>query len=232
MLAEFGTTVQIERWLLPLLDVEIRSTFCMTEPDVASSDATNIATRIERDGDEYVINGRKWWSSGAMDPRCKLFIVMSKTNPSLSGTSAVHDLRPAEHARRHDQTEHASLRIHRLDARRSAEIEFSVSGSSHELSGRGDGFAIARPSWVWTDPSLRKPDRLGRAGARAMCRRSMSRVAWGKPIADRASCRTGSPSQGGIEQARLLVLKTMADGHRRQQGCAHRNQAIEIAVRG
>src|SRR6266487_2769089 len=81
VLAEFGSAEQIERWLLPLLDGEIRSAFCMTEPDVASSDATNIATRIERDGDEYVINGRKWWSSGAMDPRCKLFIVMGKTNP-------------------------------------------------------------------------------------------------------------------------------------------------------
>ena len=81
VLAEFGTAEQQERWLEPLLDGEIRSAFCMTEPDVASSDATNIATRIERDGDEYVINGRKWWSSGAMNPRCEIFIVMGKTDP-------------------------------------------------------------------------------------------------------------------------------------------------------
>src|SRR5258708_3538568 len=81
VLAEFGSAEQVERWLHPLLEGQIRSAFCMTEPDVASSDATNISTRIVRDGDEYVINGRKWWSSGAMDPRCKILIVMGKTNP-------------------------------------------------------------------------------------------------------------------------------------------------------
>src|ERR1039457_1316453 len=79
LLAEFGTEQQRDRWLRPLLDGEIRSAFCMTEPDVASSDASNIATRIERDGDEYVINGRKWWSSGAMNPGCEILIVMGKT---------------------------------------------------------------------------------------------------------------------------------------------------------
>src|SRR6266481_2227705 len=82
VLAEFGSAEQVERWLLPLLEGEIRSTFCMTEPDVASSDATNIATRIERDGDEYVINGRKWWITGALNPQAEIFIVMGKTNPS------------------------------------------------------------------------------------------------------------------------------------------------------
>src|SRR5579875_2739699 len=79
LLAEFGSPQQQRDWLLPLLDGEIRSAFCMTEPDVASSDATNIATSIERDGDSYVINGRKWWSSGAMDDRCQVLIVMGKT---------------------------------------------------------------------------------------------------------------------------------------------------------
>src|SRR6266851_7344693 len=81
LLADFGSEQQQARWLRPLLDGEIRSAFCMTEPDVASSDATNIATRIERDGDSYVINGRKWWSSGAMDPRCQILIVMGKSAP-------------------------------------------------------------------------------------------------------------------------------------------------------
>ncbi|MEP7026139.1 MAG: acyl-CoA dehydrogenase family protein, partial [Actinomycetota bacterium] len=81
LLAEFGNEQQQERWLEPLLDGKIRSAFCMTEPDVASSDATNISTRIERDGDECVINGRKWWSSGAMNPNCQILIVMGKSNP-------------------------------------------------------------------------------------------------------------------------------------------------------
>jgi len=82
VLAAFGTPEQQRQWLEPLLAGEIRSAFCMTEPDVASSDANNIATRIERDGDEYVINGRKWWSSGAMRDRCKIFILMGKTDPT------------------------------------------------------------------------------------------------------------------------------------------------------
>ncbi|HYJ75536.1 MAG TPA: acyl-CoA dehydrogenase family protein, partial [Kineosporiaceae bacterium] len=82
VLAMFGTAEQKERWLAPLLEGQIRSAFCMTEPDVASSDATNIEARIERDGDEYVVTGRKWWSSGAMNPNCRIFIVMGKTDPS------------------------------------------------------------------------------------------------------------------------------------------------------
>jgi len=81
VLAEFGSPEQQARWLKPLLDGLIRSAFCMTEPDVASSDASNIATRIQRDGDSYVINGTKWWSSGAMDPACEILIVMGKTDP-------------------------------------------------------------------------------------------------------------------------------------------------------
>src|SRR5438034_3644405 len=81
VLAEFGSPEQQARWLKPLLEGAIRSAFCMTEPDVASSDASNIATRIQRDGDSYVINGTKWWSSGAMDPACEILIVMGKTDP-------------------------------------------------------------------------------------------------------------------------------------------------------
>src|SRR5215467_2384593 len=82
ILAEFGTPEQQDRWLRPLLEGEIRSCFCMTEPDVASSDATNIRSRIDRQGEEYVLNGRKWWISGAGDPRCRLCIFMGKTDPA------------------------------------------------------------------------------------------------------------------------------------------------------
>src|SRR5690606_15996972 len=84
LLTQFGTDEQKEQWLVPLLEGEIRSAFAMTEPAVASSDATNIECRIERDGDDYVINGRKWWISGAADERCKIFILMGKTDPSAS----------------------------------------------------------------------------------------------------------------------------------------------------
>ena len=120
VLAEFGTPEQVERWLQPLLDGEIRSAFCMTEPEVASSDATNIATRIERDGDEYVINGRKWWSSGAMDPRCKIFIVMGKTDPAADrhrqqSMILVPPGHPGHHA---SGASMQRVRLHRRDPRR------------------------------------------------------------------------------------------------------------------
>ena len=101
VLAEFGTAEQQEQWLQPLLDGEIRSAFCMTEPAVASSDATNISTSITRDGDVYVINGRKWWSIGAMDPRCKILIVMGKSDPQADRHRQQSQiLVPEGHARR------------------------------------------------------------------------------------------------------------------------------------
>ena len=105
VLAEFGTAEQQERWLTPLLDGTIRSAFCMTEPEVASSDATNIATRIRRDGDEYVVNGRKWWSTGAMDPRAEIFIVMgvqpTPTTIRAAARAAVDGAGAARHPRGH-----------------------------------------------------------------------------------------------------------------------------------
>ena len=116
---EFGTAEQQERWLEPLLDGEIRSAFAMTEPEVASSDATNIATRIARDGDEYVINGRKWWISGAMNPDCEIFIVMGKTDPDAdrhrqqSMILVPRDTPGVDRSARHD-----GVRLRRRRARR------------------------------------------------------------------------------------------------------------------
>ena len=236
VLAEFGTTEQIERWLLPLLDGEIRSTFCMTEPDVASSDATNIATRIERDGDEYVINGRKWWSSGAMDPRCKLFIVMGKTEPN---------------AERHRQqsmicvppdtpgvTIKRSMRVFGFtDSTHGGhgEIEFSDVRVpvANLIAGEGDGFMIAQarlgPGRI--HHCMRQIGSAERA-LEAMCRRSLSRVAWGKPIADQGVVQDWiAESRVRIEQARLLVLKTAWLMDTVGNKGAHTEiQAIKIAV--
>jgi acyl-CoA dehydrogenase len=213
LLAEFGSQEQIERWLLPLLEGEIRSTFCMTEPDVASSDATNIATQVVRDGDEYVINGRKWWSSGAMDPRCKLLIVMGKTNPN---------------AERHRQQSmicvpkdsqgvniKRSMRVFGFtDSTHGghAEIEFKDVRvpSANLIAGEGEGFAIAQarlgPGRIHHCMRL-----IGMAerALEALCRRTTSRVAFGKPIADQGVVQDWiAESRVRIEQARLLVLKT------------------------
>jgi len=236
VLAEFGTPEQIERWLLPLLDGEIRSTFCMTEPDVASSDATNIATRIERDGDEYVINGRKWWSSGAMDPRCKLFIVMGKTDPA---------------AERHRQqsmicvppdspgvTIKRSMRVFGFtDSTHGGhgEIEFSNVRvpAANLIAGEGDGFAIAQarlgPGRI--HHCMRQIGSAERA-LEAMCRRATSRIAWGKPIADQGVVQDWiAESRVRIEQARLLVLKTAWLMDTVGNKGAHTEiQAIKIAV--
>jgi acyl-CoA dehydrogenase len=147
VLAEFGTREQQDRWLRPLLDGEIRSAFCMTEPDVASSDATNISTSITRDGDVYVINGRKWWSSGAMDPNCAIFIVMGKSSPN------------AERHRQQSQIlvprDTPGITIKRgmhvfgyTDGTHGghAEIEFSDVRvpAANIIAGEGEGFAIAQ----------------------------------------------------------------------------------------
>jgi acyl-CoA dehydrogenase len=213
LLAEFGSAEQIERWLLPLLNGEIRSAFCMTEPDVASSDATNIQTAIVRDGDEYVINGRKWWSSGAMDPRCKLFIVMGKTNPGgdphrQQSMICVSPDTPGITLRR-------SMRVFGFtDSTHGghAEIEFGdVRVPVRNLiAGEGDGFAIAQarlgPGRIHHCMRL-----IGSAerALDAMCRRASGRVAWGKPLAEQGVVQDWiAESRVRIEQARLLVLKT------------------------
>ena len=213
LLAEFGTEQQREQWLRPLLDGEIRSAFCMTEPEVASSDATNLATRIERHGDKYVINGRKWWSSGAMDPACQILIVMGKTEPG---------------AERHRQqsmilvprntpgvTVKRGLSLFGFDDAAHgghAEVEFTgvTVPADSLIGGDGDGFAIAQAR---LGPGrIHHCMRLIGAAERAlqlMCRRVTGRTAFGRPLADQGVIQDWiAESRVRIESARLLVLKT------------------------
>ncbi len=213
VLAEFGTKAQQDRWLRPLLDGEIRSAFCMTEPDVASSDATNISTSIVRDGDVYVINGRKWWSSGAMDPRCQILIVMGKSNPDADrhrqqsqilvprDTPGV-DIKRGMHVFGYTDGTHGGH----------AEVVFSDVRVPVEnvISGEGEGFAIAQarlgPGRI--HHCMRQIGAAERA-VELMCRRVTSRVAWGKPLAEQGVIQDWiAESRVRIEAARLLVLKT------------------------
>ena len=163
VLAEFGTKEQQDRWLRPLLDGEIRSAFCMTEPDVASSDATNISTSIVRDGDVYVINGRKWWSSGAMDPRCQILIVMGKSNPDADRHRQQSQiLVPERHAGRRHQARHARLRLHRRHPRRARR------GRVHRRPGARR--RTSSPARARVSPSPRPGS--GPAGSTTACARS------------------------------------------------------------
>ncbi len=213
LLAEFGSPQQQARWLRPLLDGEIRSAFCMTEPDVASSDATNIATRIERDGSEYVINGRKWWSSGAMDPACQLLIVMGKTAPDAErhrqqSMIAVPRDTPGVGINRgmtlfgYDDATHGGH----------AEVTFTdVRVPAGSLIGEeGGGFAIAQarlgPGRIHHCMRL-----IGMAerALELLCRRVSDRTAWGRPLAEQGVIQDWiAEARVRIETSRLLVLKT------------------------
>jgi len=206
----FGTPEQKSRWLAPLLEGEIRSAFAMTEPDVASSDATNIATSIVRDGDEYVINGRKWWISGAADPRCTIMIVMGKTNPDESvhrqqsmilvpmDTPGVENVRALPVFGYQDQHGHNELRFH--DVRVPA---------SNLIANEGDGFMIAQarlgPGRI--HHCMRSIGVAERA-LDLMIGRATSRIAFGKPLAEQGVVQQQiAESRMEIEQVRLLVLK-------------------------
>jgi acyl-CoA dehydrogenase len=211
VLVRYGTSEQQRQWLAPLLDGAIRSCFAMTEPDVASSDATNISTRIERRGDEYIVNGRKWWSSGAGDPRCKIAIVMGKSNSD---------------APRHEQQ---SMILVPLDTpgvtivrtlpvfgyddapHGHAEITFEdvCVPASNILWGEGKGFAIAQgrlgPGRI--HHCMRCIGVVERA-LELMVGRVRERVAFGRPLADQGVVRAWiADSRIEIDQARLLTLK-------------------------
>jgi acyl-CoA dehydrogenase len=153
-LVRYATEEQQERWLKPLLAGEIRSSFAMTEPAVASSDATNIEARIERDGDDYVINGRKWWTSGAMDPRCKIFIVMGKTDPDAPrheqqsmilvprDTPGVTVVRPLT-VFGYDDAPHGHAEVEFKDVRVPAENILLGEGRGFEIAQGGSGRAAS-----------------------------------------------------------------------------------------
>jgi acyl-CoA dehydrogenase len=248
VLAMFGTPEQQERWLKPLLAGEIRSAFCMTEPDVASSDATNIATSIVREGDEYVIDGRKWFASGAMNPNCEIFIVMGRTSQDAGEGSPEP---PGVRSDRHRQQsmilvprDTPGVQVKRgmtvfgyTDSSHGGHAEVVFGGvrvpAANVIAGEGEGFAIAQAR---LGPGrIHHCMRLIGMAERAldlMCQRALQRVAFGKPVAAQgvvgewiaeARCR--------IEQARLLVLKTawLMDtvGNR---GAHTEIQAIKIVV--
>jgi acyl-CoA dehydrogenase len=236
VLAMFGSPEQQERWLRPLLDGQIRSAFCMTEPEVASSDATNIATRIERDGDEYVLNGRKWWSSGAMNPRCEIFIVMGKTDLSADRHRQQSQIlvprdTPGVEIKR-------SMRVFGFDDAwhgGHAEVVFTDVRvpAGNIIAGEGEGFAIAQAR---LGPGrIHHCMRLIGMAERAldlMCRRAQERVAFGKPLAAQGVVGEWiAESRVRIEQARLLVLKTAWLMDTVGNKGAHTEiQAIKIAV--
>lgn len=214
VLTEFGTPEQQERWLRPLLAGEIRSAFCMTEPEVASSDATNIATSIRRDGDEYVVDGRKWWSTGAMDPRAEVFVVMGRS----AGDDAPRHERQSMLLVPRDTPGVEVVRPLRTfgydDAAHGGHAEVRFDGvrvpASNILLGEGKGFAIAQAR---LGPGrIHHCMRLIGMGERALellCRRALDRVAFGQPLAKQGVVREQIASaRVALEQARLLVLKT------------------------
>jgi acyl-CoA dehydrogenase len=240
VLHQFATEAQKERWLKPLLEGEIRSSFAMTEPDVASSDATNIALRIEREGSEYVLNGRKWWISGALHPHCRIMIVMGKTAPEGPrhkqqsmilvplDTPGVEIMRGLPVFGYQDQEGHAEIDF--KDVRVPAE---------NLIAGEGDGFMIAQarlgPGRI--HHCMRSIGAAERA-LEAMCRRAVARSTFGQPVAMRANIQDWiAEARVEIEMARLLTLKaawlmdTVGNRHARTEIAAIKVAAPNIALK-
>jgi acyl-CoA dehydrogenase len=240
VLTLFGTPEQQERWLVPLLEGEIRSAFAMTEPAVASSDATNVEMRIERDGDEYVLNGRKWWTSGAMRQRCRILIVMGKTDPEAHryrqqsmilvprdtlGMTVLRNLPVFGYV---DQEGHAEVLFE--DVRVPA---------SNLIAREGDGFLIAQarlgPGRI--HHCMRAIGAAERA-LELMCRRASERVTFGQPVSQRSNIQDWiAESRIEIEMVRLLTMKTawlmdtVGNKHARTEIAAIKVAAPEVALR-
>ncbi|HIW92600.1 MAG TPA: acyl-CoA dehydrogenase family protein [Candidatus Corynebacterium avicola] len=236
LLDQFGSPEQQSSWLEPLLDGTIRSSFAMTEPEVASSDATNIGTSIVWDGDDYVINGRKWWITGAMNPETKIFIVMGKTDPTADrhkqqsmilvprDTPGV-DVKRGMRVFGYDDQDHGGH----------AEIEFKdVRVPASNLIGEeGSGFAIAQarlgPGRIH---HCMRSIGIAERAIDLMCARADERVAFGKPLSDQGVIRQWiAESRVAIEQVRLLVLKAAWLMDNQGNRAAHTEiQAIKIAT--